>query len=375
MFLSFVKKEFLHIFRDPRTMLITLGMPVVQIILFGFAITTEVKNVRVAVFDPSNDVSTQRIINRLQASEYFDVTQVETGHALSLPSVFSEGKAELAIVFSDRFDENLMRAPSLSGKTGGGASIQLIADATDPNQATMLANYAQSIIADYQQELFREHRIPFLIEPEPRMLYNPQMKSAYTFVPGVMGLILTLICAMMTSIAIVREKETGTMEVLLVSPVKPVLIILAKVMPYFTLSLVNIISILLLSVFVLGVPVAGSLFWLSVVSLMFIIVALSLGILISSVATTQVTAMLVSGMVLMMPVMLLSGMIFPIENMPAILQWISNIIPARWFIAAVRKVMIEGLDVLHVIKELAILAGMAVFLIAVSVKKFKVRLV
>ena len=365
MFLSFVKKEFFHIFRDTRTMLITLGMPVVQIILFGFAITTEVKNVRIAVLDPSHDLTTQLIINRLQASEYFDVTQIL--HTTDdMNSVFSEGKAELAIVFSDRFDENLLH--------NGKASIQLIADATDPNQATMLTNYAQSIIADYQQELFRDQRIPFIIEPEIKMLYNPQLKSAYTFVPGVMGLILTLICAMMTAIAIVREKEMGTMEVLLVSPIKPVLIILAKVMPYLTLSVVNIISILLLSVFVLDVPVTGSLFWLSVVCLMFIIVALALGILISSVATTQITAMLASGMVLMMPVLLLSGMIFPIENMPAILQWISNIIPARWFIAAVRKLMIEGLDAVFVVKELAILAGMAFFLIAVSVKKFNVRL-
>ena len=365
MFLSFIKKEFLHIFRDPRTMLITLGMPVVQIILFGFAITTEVKNVRVAVFDPSRDISTQRIIHQLHASEYFDVAQM-IHNAGEINNVFSEGSADLIVAFSDRFDENLMHT--------GKASIQLIADATDPNQATLLAGYASNIIAGYQQELLREHRIPFLIEPEVQMLYNPQMKSAYNFVPGVMGLILTLICAMMTSIAIVREKETGTMEVLLVSPVKPIFIILAKVAPYFSLSVANIASILLLSVFVLGVPVSGSMFWLSALCLVFIIVALSLGILISAVATTQVTAMLVSGMLLMMPVMLLSGMIFPIENMPAILQWISNIIPARWFIAAVRKVMIEGLEVSYVVKELVVLAGMAVFLIAVSLKKFKVRL-
>ena len=367
MFLSFIKKEFLHIFRDPRTMLITLGMPVVQIILFGFAITTEVKNVRVAVFDPSQDVSTQRIINRLQVSEYFDITHLESSYAPTLlNSMFSEGIADLVVAFSDRFDESLMHT--------GKASIQLIADATDPNQATLLTGYASSIIADFQQELMRERSIPFLIEPEIRMLYNPQMKSAYNFVPGVMGLILTLICAMMTSIAIVREKETGTMEVLLVSPIKPIFIILAKVAPYFTLSVVNIISILLLSVFVLDVPIAGSLFWLAMISLVFIIVALSLGILISSIVTSQVTAMLVSGMLLMMPVMLLSGMIFPIENMPAILQWFSHIIPARWFITAVRKVMIEGVDVSYAAKELAILAGMAVFLIGMSVKKFKVRL-
>ncbi len=365
MFLSFVKKEFLHIFRDPRTMLITLGMPVVQIILFGFAITTEVKNVSVAVFDPSNDISTKRIVNQLQASEYFDITHV-LHTAGDVNNMFNESKVELAVIFSDRFDESLMHT--------GKASIQLIADATDPNQATMLTGYAANIIGDYQRELMREHHIPFQIEPEIQMLYNPQMKSAYNFVPGVMGLILTLICAMMTSIAIVREKEMGTMEVLLVSPVRPIFIIIAKVVPYFTLSIVNIVSILLLSVFLLDVPVSGDLFWLIIVSLLFIVVALSLGILISSIATTQVTAMLVSGMLLMMPVLLLSGMIFPIENMPVILQWISNIIPARWFISAVKKIMIEGLDITYVLKEVGILVGMALFLIVVSVKKFKVRL-
>ena len=365
-FLSFVRKEFYHIFRDTRTMMILLGMPIVQIILFGFAITTEVKNTKVAVYDPSNDVSTQRIINQLGASNYFTIDRF-LKNPEDIQDIFREGQVALGLVFSQNFNENLLHT--------GEASVQLIADATDPNQATLLTGYASYIIADCQQELLREHRIPFLIEPEIRMLYNPQMKSAYNFVPGVMGLILTLICAMMTSISIVREKETGTMEVLLVSPVKPIFIILAKVAPYFTLSVVNVVSILLLSVFVLDVPVSGSMFWLAVIALVFIIVALALGILISSVVTSQITAMLISGMLLLMPVMLLSGMIFPIENMPAILQWISNIIPARWFIAAIKKVMIEGLDVSYIVKELAILSGMAVFLIAVSVKKFKVRLV
>ena len=200
------------------------------------------------------------------------------------------------------------------------------------------------------------------------------MKSAYNFVPGVMGLILMLICAMMTSISIVREKETGTMEVLLVSPVKPLFIILAKAVPYFVLSFVNLITILLLSVYVLHVPVAGSLFWLVAVSLLFIFVSLALGLLISTVTRTQVAAMLVSGLMLMMPTMLLSGMIFPIESMPAILQGISTVIPARWYIQAVRKLMIEGVDISLVLTEIGILTVMAVLLITVSFKKFKNRL-
>ena len=364
-FIAFVRKEFYHILRDKRTMLILLGIPVIQIALFGFAISTEVKNVKVAVFDTSKDISTRRITEQLQASEYFNVVRV-LNNPDEIDRVFKEGEASLVVVFGDNFNENLLHT--------GEASIQLISDATDPNQATLLMGYASNIIASYQQELMVEHNIPMQIIPEIRMLYNPQMKSAYNFVPGVMGLILMLICAMMTSIAIVREKETGTMEVLLASPMKPIFIILAKAVPYLVLSLVDLTSILLLSVFLLDVPIAGSLFWLAIASFLFIMVALSLGLLISTIVDTQVAAMLASGMGLMMPVIILSGMIFPIESMPGILQWLSGIIPARWYISAVRKLMIEGVDVVYVLKEMAILAGMALFLMAVSLRKFKVRL-
>lgn len=364
-FLSFVKKEFFHIFRDRRTMLILLGMPIVQIILFGFAITTEVKNTQIAIFDPSKDISTQRITEQLQASEYFTVTEV-LNNPDDIDRVFKEGKVNLVVVFGENFSDNMLHT--------GEASVQLITDATDPNQASILSGYATSIITSYQQELMQEYKVPFQIIPEIRMLYNPQLKSAYNFVPGVMGLILMLICAMMTSIAIVREKEQGTMEILLASPIKPIYIILAKMVPYFTLSFVNLSTILLLSVFVLQVPIAGSLFWLTIVSVLFIMVALALGLLISTIVDTQVAAMLVSGMGLMMPVMLLSGMIFPIESMPAILQWFSDIIPAKWYVSSVRKLMIEGVDVVFVLKEMIILLVMAVSLIVVSLKKFKTRL-
>ncbi|KAA6343967.1 Inner membrane transport permease, partial [termite gut metagenome] len=251
-FAAFVKKEFYHIFRDKRTVLILLVMPIVQIILFGFAVTTEVNNVRIAVFDPSKDSSTQQITERFEASRYFTVTQL-LSNPQEINDVFKEGKANLVIVFGEGFNENLLST--------GGASVQLIADATDPNLATVLTGYASNIILAYQQELINEHAVPFRILSEVKMLYNPQMKSAYNFVPGVMGLILILICAMMTSIAIVREKETGTMEVLLASPVKPIYMIVAKVVPYFVLSAVNLATIILLAVFVLGVPIAGSLFW------------------------------------------------------------------------------------------------------------------
>ena len=363
-FFAFVRKEFYHIFRDRRTMLILLGMPVVQIILFGFAISTEVKNVRVVVLDPSNDVMTRRIVDRIGASEYFRMERMIHSPE-ELEAIFREGDADLAIVFSTRFADGIY---------SGDSQIQLVADATDPNMATTRTNYAAGIIASVQQEMLPPGVSVATIVPDVKLLYNPQMKSTYNFVPGVMGLILMLICAMMTSISIVREKETGTMEILLVSPVKPLFVILSKAVPYFVLSFVNLVTILLLSVFVLDVPVVGSLFWLVVVSLLFIFVSLSLGLLISSVTRTQVAAMLASGMILMMPTMVLSGMIFPVESMPLILQLISDIIPARWYIQAVRKLMIEGVSVVLVFKEISILLLMATVLITVSIKKFKYRL-
>lgn len=363
-FIAFVRKEFYHIFRDRRTMLILLGMPVVQIIIFGFAISTEVRNVRVAVLDPSNDVVTRQIIDRLNASEYFMVEHLLRSPQ-ELETIFREGDADLAVVFSSRFADELYT---------GGAQVQLIADATDPNMATMRTNYASGIIASVQQEMLPTGTSVATIVPDVKLLYNPQMKSTYNFVPGVMGLILMLICAMMTSISIVREKETGTMEILLVSPVRPLFIILAKAVPYFVLSVINLATILLLSVYVLHVPVAGSLFWLIAVSLLFIFVSLALGLLISSVTRTQVAAMLASGLILMMPTMILSGMIFPIESMPVVLQVISDVLPARWYIQAVRKLMIEGVDVSLVLNEVLILTLMAVLLITISFKKFKNRL-
>ncbi len=363
-FLAFVKKEFFHIMRDWRTMLILIGMPVAQIIIFGFAISTEVKNIRFAAIDYSKDEVTDRVIDQLSANSYFNFIGYINDEE-DIDMLFRRGEAELVVVFDGGFGQNLGKSLP--------ATVQLVSDGSDPNTALILTNYATNIISSFQQN-GQTGAMSSLIVPEIKMLYNPQMKSAYNFVPGVMGLILMLICAMMTSISIVREKERGTMEVLLASPVRPFYIILAKTVPYLALSAVNIMSILLLSVFVLHVPVNGSLWLLSLVSLIFVFVSLSLGVLISTVVKTQVAAMLASGMVLMMPVMLLSGMIFPIESMPRLLQWLSTIIPARWYILAVRKVMIEGLSAGFLIKEMVILMAMGTFFITVSLKKFKIRL-
>jgi len=363
--ISFIRKEFYHILRDKTTMMILLLMPIIQIILFGFALTTEVKDTQVAVLVPTNDEASSRIIDKINASAYFDV--VERIHNTDeIQPIFRDAKAKLVVVFEDHFAEKLRHT--------GKAHIQLIADATDPNAATSFTFYATNIIASYQQELMGESKNPYQITPEIKMLYNPQMIGAFNFVPGVLGMIMLLICAMMTSIAIVREKEMGTMEILLVSPMKPIYTILSKIAPYFVLSCINFATIMLLSVYVLKVPIAGSFMSLVVVSLLYIFVSLSLGLLVSTLTNSQLAAMLISGMGLMIPVMLLSGMIFPVENMPIALQWLSDLVPAKWYISAVKTIMIKGLGITSVLKEVGVLSFMSLVLVGISLKKFKVRL-
>lgn len=363
-FRSFVLKEFRQIFRDRRTLLILLGMPLMLVLLLGYAIKTELNDVRMVVLDPLKDAETQRVVERFRASKYFTVVG-EVDNQGQVNAVFKEGDVDLVLAFSSHFADNLMR---------GGAAIQLIADGTDPNQASMLTMYAQSVLSSYREELAERYPVPMQVRVETRMLYNPQMESAYNFVPGVMGIVLMLICAMMTSVAIVREKESGTMEVLLASPLKPLQIILSKATPYFVLSVTNIVTILLLAVFLMDVPIRGSLFWLAVVSALFVLVALALGLMISALVSSQMAALLLSGIGLMMPTLIFSGLIFPIESMPAVLRWIPDFIPARWYISAVRKIMIEGVGVDCFAKELGIIVLMAVALTVVALKKFKVRL-
>ncbi|MBL0181583.1 MAG: ABC transporter permease [Chitinophagaceae bacterium] len=364
-FFIFVKKEFRHIFRDRKSLLIIILMPIVQIILFGFALTNEIKNSNIAVLDNAKDGSSRAIIQRLDASRYFNVSQILNTQA-DIETAFKSGKIRLAVVFQPGFRESLLHTNH--------AQVQLIADASDPNTATTVTNYAANIISDYQKELNGQVQVPYAIKPEIRMLYNPQLKGAYNFVPGVMAMILILIAAMMTSVAIVREKEINTMEVLLVSPLKPLLFILSKAIPYIFLSLVNVVTILLVSVTLLEVPINGSLLLLMGESLLFIITAVSLGLMISTLTKTQQEAQMFSLMALLLPTLLLGGFMFPIESMPLPLRIISNVVPSKWFFLIVKDVMIKGLGFSAVWKESLILAGMSLFLLAISFKKFKTRL-
>ncbi|MEO9804979.1 MAG: ABC transporter permease [Reichenbachiella sp.] len=364
-FKGFVRKEFYHIFRDKRSLFILFGMPIAQILLFGFAITNEINNVDIAVLDHSRDATTGEIINKIAASKYFSINEF-IERETDIESVFQKGKIKAVLNFEKNFSRNLIRDNT--------ATIQIITDATDPNTANTISNYTSSILRNYQQELNRDIQLAYQVLPEIRMVYNPELKGVFMFVPGVMTIILMLVSAMMTSISITREKELGTMEILLVSPLKPVLIIIGKVVPYIFLSVINAIVIIVLSIFVFKMPIQGSLFLLGVESVLFIITSLSLGILISTISTTQQTAMMVSLMGLMLPTILLSGFIFPISSMPVPLQVISNIIPAKWFIVLLKGIMLKGVGIVYLWKETLLLFGMALFFIVVSVRKYKIRL-
>jgi ABC-2 type transport system permease protein len=364
-FIGFIKKEFYHIFRDKRSLFILFGMPIAQILLFGFAITNEINNVDIAILDHSRDATTKEIISKISASKYFSIKQMVDREA-DIASVFEKGQVKAVLNFEKDFSRNLIKDHK--------ASIQIITDATDPNTANTISNYVNAILQQYQKELNKDISIAYQIVPETHMVYNPELKSVYMFVPGVMTIILMLVSAMMTSISITREKELGTMEILLVSSLKPIQVIVGKVFPYIFLSIINAVIIVMLSIFIFNMPIQGSLFLLAFESILFIICALALGILISTISATQQTAMMISLMGLMLPVILLSGFIFPISSMPVPLQVISNIIPAKWFIIIIKGIMLKGVGLEYVWKETLILFGMTVFFMALSVKKYKIRL-
>lgn len=364
-FFGFVKKEFFHIFRDVRTMIILFGIPIAQLMLFGTVITNEIKDAHIAIYDQSKDEVTKEITSKLLSSGYFLLDQYLESIE-DVEAIFKKGKVREVLVFEANFAQTLEKE--------GKADAQIIADASDPNMGKLLAGYTTGIINDYILKELGELQLPMQIEPEVRMFYNEELKSVYMFVPGIMAMILMLISAMMTSISITREKELGTMEILLVSPLRPIQIILGKVAPYLGLSIINAVVILLIGHLVFGVPINGSWVLLMFESILFILMALCLGILISSVAKNQMVAMFISLIALMLPTILLSGFIFPIENMPVPLQILSYIMPPRWFIVILKNVMLKGTGFLYVWKETLILLGMATVFIAIAVKKFKIRL-
>lgn len=363
--LPFIKKEFLHVLRDRKVLLILFGLPVVQVLLFGFALSTEIKNTKIGIFDQDKTEKSQQLTQKISASNYFDIATV-IENPKDFENTFKSGDVKVIVNIPNGFAKNL--------NNGQKTEIQLIADGTDINLGNQISAFVSNIVTEFYLKNQQQQPQIYTIKPEIRMLYNPQLKGAPNFVPGVMAMILLIVCVMMTAIAIVKEKESGTMEILLVSPMKPVYIIISKAVPYFTLSILILIAILILSVTLLELPVNGSLFLLFFVSFIYILTSLFLGILISIQSKTQQQAMLISLLGMLMPTLLLSGFMFPIENMPKPLQIISNIVPATWYYKMIKNIMIKGTGLELIWKQLLILTGMMLVLFAVSMKKFKIRL-
>ncbi|MDR0790269.1 MAG: ABC transporter permease [Bacteroidales bacterium] len=365
--ITFIQKEFKHIFRDAPTLLILFFLPLAMMFLFGYALTNEIKKSDFGIVNLANDNFSKEFVQKISHSEFFNFKKnFHSQHEIM--EAFRKGEIKVAIIIPANFEDDLTHLQH--------AQLQIIADASDPNYAKTLVNYLDNICNEViaaDNPLGASSAINNSLV-SLTLLYNPQMKSSYSMVPAVMGFILTLVCALMTSVSIVREKERGTMELLLASPVKTITIIIAKLSPYFILSCINFITILVVGHFIMKVPINGSLFWITFLSLLYTIVSLSLGLLVSTIAKTQLAALLISGIVFMMPSLILSGMMFPIENMPLILQFISFLTPARWFIGAIRKLLIMGIDVRYILKEIIILIVMAIGLLTISLKKFKQRL-
>ncbi len=364
-FLAFIKKEFRHVLRDTRSLVVLIGLPVMMMMIFGFALSNEVKESKIAVLATHLDETTKLMIDRLDQSKYFEVVSMIKSNK-EIEPFFLQNKGRLVVVFDGNMSENLAHTNQ--------ANVQLITDASDANAANTVINYASQIFREFQAESMNGQKIPYQINVESRMLYNPQLKSSYNFVPGVMALILMLLGAMMTSVSIVKEKEFGTMEVLLVSPLNPTAVVISKAIPYAVLCFFDVIIILLLSRYVLDMPLRGNLFLLLMECGLFICTTLSLGLLISNSVQQMQVAMFISLVGLLMPSLVFSGFMFPIENMPLPMQVISNIVPTKWFFNILKDVMIKGLGFEYVWKETLILFAITLFFLTLAIKKFKIRL-
>ncbi len=364
-FFVFVKKEFWHIFRDYRTMMILFLIPIAQVLIFGYVVSNEIKNAEIGILDKSKDEVTRELTSRILSSGYFQLSQ--NLHSESeIEPLFRKGKVKMVIVFPINFSESLERISE--------SDIQIITDASDANIANVLANYSRGIIEGYVREKNNMNsQNNMTIVPQVRMFYNENLEGVFMSVPGIMAMILILISAMMTSISITREKEFGSMELLLISPLKPIQIILGKVTPYIVLAFANAVSVVSIGVFIFKMPMEGSYLLLMAECMLYIMLALSLGIFISTRAPNQMVAMFMSLFALMLPTILLSGFIFPLENMPAPLQVLGSILPPKWFVLLVKKIMLKGGGIAYVWKETLILFSMTLFFIAMSIKNFKIR--
>ncbi len=361
--IAIARKEFLHIIHDPRSLVVIFVLPIFQLTMFGYALDMEIKNVDLAVLDYSRSPISWQLVQTFEGSPFFHV-QYFDGQPVGLERLFLQRKARAALIIQPDFARNFRRQPA--------TPVQLIIDAVDPNAATLIRNYSLQVIAEFNRRFGGEIRLPF--DVEKAIWFNPDLKSAYFFVPGLLALILIMLCALLTSVTITREKEMSTMEQILVSPVKPREIIIGKVIPYIVISMTIGVLILSIGTFLFGVPFRGSYALLVLFSSIYIITALSMGLMISTIARTQQVAMMMAQIATMLPTIILSGFIFPISSMPRPLQWISNIIPAKYYLKIVRGIMLKGNTFGQLIEPAGVLLFMALLLFLIARRRFSMHL-
>lgn len=361
---AFMVKEMRHILRDRQTLAILLLLPLAQVILFGYALRTDVNEIRIAFVEPAPDHATIALRDRFARNGRFHVVAV-TPTSEALEPLFRRDAADVAVVFAPGFAQRLA--------SGTPAQLLLISDVADPNTGGTMQAYASAVISAYQTELGASGRMMQIV-PRTRMRYNPTLESVNLFVPGLIALVLTLVSALMTAISLSREKERGTLEVLLVSPLRPWQIIVGKVLPYLLLAFANVVTALLSAWFVFHVPMRGSLSLLLAASIVYSMVGLSLGVVVASVTTSQRAAMLAAMVGTMLPSTLLSGMIFPIASLPGWLQAVTSVVPARWFIVIARGIMLKGVGFHDLWQELMILTIMLAVLLTAAIRSFKPRM-
>jgi ABC-2 type transport system permease protein len=362
--IGLLRKEVFHILRDRRTLAVLILLPIVQVVLFGYSIRTDVKDVRLAIADPTPDATTLALRARFAATGTFRTVAVVAGTS-ALEPLFQTDAAQVAVVFAPRFGETIAR--------GDRAQLLVITDASEPNSGVVQENYVGAVVQSFAAQL-PPRRGDIRIETRIRSRFNPTRASANLFVPGLMAMVLTIVSALMTALSLTREKETGTMEALLVSPLRPWQIIVGKVTPYLVIGFASLVAVLVEARMIFGVPIRGSITLLLAEGLVFILVALALGILISARTSSQRVAMMAAMLATMLPTQMLSGFVFPIESMPRALQIVSYIVPARWFVTIARGIMLEGVGLTYLWRETLVLGVMAAVLLVASARSFDIRL-
>lgn len=353
-----IRKEFYHIFRDYRTLMILFLMPVIQMIMFGYALNMEIQRINLSVQNLSGGQYSRELIRVLQGSRFFHLVEVDPSN---IETGFFRRTIRAHLTIPEDFDRKFSHSQPVQ--------IDAFIDASNSSDAQLVEQYLEQAVRIFENRLRPPDRLVFSVNPVFR--YNPELKSSYFMVPGLLALLMIMITALLTSITLVREKETGTFTLLKLSPLRSWDIILGKLIPYLLLSVLIATTILLVGTLLFHVPVKGNLFMLYLFILIYSVTGLGLGMLISSIAKTQQVAMLAALLVTILPTLILSGFLFPLESMPAFLQWISHIIPARYFLVLVRGNMIKDNTLVELLKPLLQLLFFGLLFIVMSVKKFR----